>query len=439
MEGIRICRTLALAAALCSGLADADSVCYTTKAYPQVDFLQSLNTGDVAFLAQPLGRDASRSSYTMARMQGDAEGFTAGGEVDCEWDRCEGFKRLDACPKDMPEIRIAEENVPEHMKERWPDLEQAPGACAIVGDEVYFGLAFYGGEGMIGLGGVGRWNRATGELEVRHPERLRDVSINHLAFDGERLWIGTYYDSECSGEIPERRVLVYDWNKDRFEYGQGLSNPLTCGFVANGFVQTAPNVMWVASDLGLTRVDFGQMQDSSYFGDRILYGPTHWWAVETPDGPRMRKGDCRELYSELLETLPVEPVPTYMSVLEQFVGSLQRFESGFLRNDYLRRVHEERGLEQMTFAFRNVDGRIAIQACESGEIFLPKGSGWWWAGLDQRQPAGETLPGTAARNVMLGAVLPVAAEPGEKYRGLRYADRGTGDAKPAGACAGEST
>ncbi len=76
---------------------------------------------------------------------------------------------------------------------RWPvaGLEQEIGPCVEGDAAVWFGIEFYEGEGMSGVGGVGRFGTLAGRVDVRRPVPLRDSSVNVLANDGRTLWIGT--------------------------------------------------------------------------------------------------------------------------------------------------------------------------------------------------------------------------------------------------------
>ena len=92
------------------------------------------------------------------------------------------------------------------------------GPTAIVGEQLWFGLKFYDGEGMSGVGGLGVLDPASGQLKVRYPPAMADWSVASLAAEDSVLWIGlaSYGEGNTSAgglaryEIASGRLVRYD-------------------------------------------------------------------------------------------------------------------------------------------------------------------------------------------------------------------------------------
>jgi hypothetical protein len=97
-------------------------------------------------------------------------------------------------------------------------LHATVGPTAIVGEQLWFGLTFYDGEGMSGVGGLGSLDPASGRLDVRYPPGMASWSVASLAAEDSVLWIGlaSYGEGSVTGggiaryDIASRRLVRYD-------------------------------------------------------------------------------------------------------------------------------------------------------------------------------------------------------------------------------------
>lgn len=97
-------------------------------------------------------------------------------------------------------------------------LHATVGPSAIVGEQLWFGLKFYDGEGMSGVGGFGVLDPASGRLQVRYPPAMADWSVASLAVEDSVLWLGlaSYGEGSTSGggvaryDIRNGRLSRYD-------------------------------------------------------------------------------------------------------------------------------------------------------------------------------------------------------------------------------------
>lgn len=168
-------------------------------------------------------------------------------------------------------------------------IDQGYGACMLLGGKVWFGISYYDGEGITGIGGVGRYDTKTRKMELRRPEVLRGSSVSRLFHDGKYLWLGTAGNYECTGTPPTLGLVRYDW-KTRKALTFLDENDGPCGLLVNEFLQLGDD-LWVATDLGLSRWNRKTAKWQNYLPE--------------PDAnPPMREMSCPDLYRQLAETLP---------------------------------------------------------------------------------------------------------------------------------------
>lgn len=194
-------------------------------------------------------------------------------------------------------------------------IEQQVYAWTRYGEFIWFGIGFYGGEGVSGVGGIGRYHPKTQQMEIRRPQALRDVSTSHLAHDGETLWLGTagYYEGP---DGYGHGLVQYDWSADRLTTFEGTDEG-PCGFMVNDLL-LEQNYLWVATDLGLSRWD----------------RKSRTWAHYVPDPERslpMRTVTCPELYASLLKVLPRSYQPSFDTIpYSELFQSIKHFRPRFL-------------------------------------------------------------------------------------------------------------
>jgi hypothetical protein len=127
-----------------------------------------------------------------------------------------------ACSENVPAINLTkQEYIDLHPDPDYPDhspdtIEQGPTSCTRVGSLVYFGIAFYGGEGSGGVGGIGKLDLHTGKVEVRWPQQLLTTSVHKLLVIDKSIWITTEDNSEGTTG-PGIGIARYDWAQDRLD------------------------------------------------------------------------------------------------------------------------------------------------------------------------------------------------------------------------------
>jgi hypothetical protein len=293
----------------------AGSVCYDEAFYPSVVRLDQTPAGLRAMLGGKAGDQALPPKRLPALKYDEVRGWTLEGPFECkEPDGCD--RRSTRPGASVPAIALSK---PEAVALR-PELKEAEeiaqeiGAWTEHGGTIWFGVSFYEGEGTNGVGGIGRHDPKTGVTTLRRPKVIRDSSIDHIAHDGQWLWLATTGLHECTGRPPTHGLARYDWSADRLETFEGRDDG-PCGFVVHDLA-LGPKYLWVATDLGLSRWDRR--------GQR--------WEHFVPDvatNPPMRAMTCEALYTSLLRTLPRVTVDIG-SYYSQLFKPLKRFRPHFL-------------------------------------------------------------------------------------------------------------
>ncbi len=318
----------ALLAFLPAGAASGAETCYDESTFPAVFHLERRGTWLRAYLGPTSRRtdlwlDPSRVPVPV-RSYDPSHGWSV--SEDAPIPRRGGD--APPCAGLLPAVELTVEQAillrphiahipPEHL-----ELHPSIGACHQVDGVIWFGISFYEGEGSDGMGGVGRYDLATKQLEVSRPQELRDASVGHLVHDGEALWIATHGRYECVGHPPVSGLLRYDWNKSVADRQD------VCGFVYHGMVLLDGD-LWVASDLGLARGIPGR------FGLRTWQN-----FVATADRKEgVREISCAGLYESLLVSLPTTATEGY-SPWSLLFQNLAKFRPEFLA-DYVRQQQKK--------------------------------------------------------------------------------------------------
>ncbi|MHB0972424.1 MAG: hypothetical protein ACYC7A_20170 [Thermoanaerobaculia bacterium] len=144
-------------------------------------------------------------------------------------------------------------------------VEETPDSCFEADGLVWFGLAFYEGEGADGVGGLGRYRPSDGSIEVRRPRWLRDKSVDHIAYDGRFLWITAIQRYEGSGI--RHGLAHYDWERDLLEPLAGTGDgPCAIGI---GDMILHRGELWVAGGVAVSRLNLTTGVWTHFRPDRI--------------------------------------------------------------------------------------------------------------------------------------------------------------------------
>lgn len=129
-------------------------------------------------------------------------------------------------------------------------LEAEIGAFDVRNGEIWFGLSFYDGEGISGVGGWGRFDPRDGRYRIRWGEPAPNLSVSALLHDGEALWLGLVGRHEWS--LRAAGLVRLD-----------LSDSSTQRFALPGVVDLlcpADGALWVGSRDGLFRLHGGTLE-----------------------------------------------------------------------------------------------------------------------------------------------------------------------------------
>lgn len=276
--------------------------CYSEGVLPLVYELRATDAGGL--VAQLGGKWAgSRSTIPTIRYT-DEKGWTEGDPIEKPQ-----APLAEACPPIFRQFNIAESSDSE-----WKSTTSV--VCAASGRYVFGGASFYDGEGISGTGAIARYDTETGILDVRHPRFLRDLSIDHIAAEGQVLWFGTTQHFECVGDPFARGLVRYDWDTAEIEtYEESDDGPL--GFVVHGLVLT-PARIWVATDIGISMLD------------RASGTWRHWIPDGKPGAIRIREITPAKAFRMLFASIDRERLMND-SYSNQLVEGLARFRPRLLR------------------------------------------------------------------------------------------------------------
>jgi hypothetical protein len=310
--------------------------CDVLDNYPTVFQIREAN-GALEFLLSGENFDRDKFAAPAMRLTGVSDdykfSFEYVGDKNCREGECGDM--ASACQVKIPKIELSGQNAKQlRMLSYMPDeVEQNIKACVTDGDDTYFGISFYDGEGTTGVGGIGRFDSQTGEVEIRRPPVLRAVSVDNIAFDGRFLWIGTSHDYECSDPPPAIGLLLYDWEQNMF-YREGKPIRGVCGFRIFD-IHVDDGLVWVATELGVTQMVRLSDVPAADLND-TYYGSRHFAPV-TGNPPLMGQASCNELSMTLLDKLHGVGSPTDFDQYYELFKNLARFRPHILK-EYVDRI-----------------------------------------------------------------------------------------------------
>lgn len=252
------------------------------------EILRENQAGELELLLREWG-----GSYDLATLTETADGWVFS-EADSHSYRPrveEQESALHACGEGVPHEPLAQEEairLRPHLRVGH-SAEETIEACDRRNGYVSFGLGFYEGEGADGVGGIGRFDPATGDLEVRRPAWLRDKSTRHMIDDGRHIWFTAlqyYEDGERSWGL--HRYRWADRTLDRL----GGTPWSPCGSTVRDLFLTDDRLV-VATDFGLSILDLNRQQ----------------WNHLALRGRTLAPEECNTQLSRLLEAMAAGKCP----------------------------------------------------------------------------------------------------------------------------------
>ena len=299
----------------------AASSCYTEDNYPNIAQIRDGKQG-LEFIAVGLNNNKNSKTLPIITLTKDTSWDTRTWKLNKEG-ICKTYKCLNKskCNINIPSIKLSIDEALNFRSFRYVpgSINQTISACTQNGDDVYFGISFYSGEGTSGVGGIGRYNIKTKDVEIRRLPIISGSSVTNIAFDGKVLWISTAHHYECSGTPPADGLILYNWDKKIIQDFEDINNGL-CGFVIHDIHITSESV-WIASDLGLSQAYRTKKSDGfDWEGGWRHYIP------QVNKKEVMKKVRCKDLYSRLLKKLPHDDNPTGPSSYNQLFENMARFK-----------------------------------------------------------------------------------------------------------------
>lgn len=129
-------------------------------------------------------------------------------------------------------------------------LEAEIGAFDVRDGQLWFGVSFYDGEGISGVGGWGRFDPRENRYEMHWGSPVADASVTAMVHDGEALWFGLARRREWTIQGAGLAVLT-------------LSDGTTRRFDVPGVVDVlcpVDGVLWVGTREGLFRLHDGTVE-----------------------------------------------------------------------------------------------------------------------------------------------------------------------------------
>jgi hypothetical protein len=87
-------------------------------------------------------------------------------------------------------VRARPDMVDNGFDEKNTTLDERPGPYQIVGSRIWFGKAFYDGEGTTGVGGLGYFETNTSQYSFLPVHGLADWSASAILVEEDAAWIG---------------------------------------------------------------------------------------------------------------------------------------------------------------------------------------------------------------------------------------------------------
>lgn len=339
----------------------APDVCYDLSYYPAVGRLKATATGFTAFLTgkYPGGQIAFHrtegwkvlvhpNEAVLSPHERDMAPFMAP-PMDCSWE--------------IP-VRFTLKEFQKFFPFKPAGLTSEACGCVEEGDFVWFGICHYDGEGFGGIGGVGRYNKRTRRVEIRKPRALIPWSVAPILREGNNLWVGTLGVHECLGHPPGIGLVRYDWKTGETEVFSG-DRPGPIGFLILDLLLDGHD-LWVATDLGLSRLDLRTLQWRHFVPD---FSSSAGIVEKSPE----------DVYKYLFQTFPREEA-YYRIRFQQFVSLLAEHKRPFFEA-YLRE-------RPSVLSDCNIISSIAISMFQDMPFLIPHvlPCSWWilyWALYDR--------------------------------------------------------
>jgi len=133
-------------------------------------------------------------------------------------------------------------------------IAEGIGPFQLVGDKGWFGMSFYDGEGMSGVGGLGHFDISTKQFEVHYYPEIADWSASAIFVEDRYIWLGLLRRPEGA---------PFPGGLARFDRQQGTFRIIEIPAIVNKILRVG-EVLYLATSEGiyfirgekLTQLDF---------------------------------------------------------------------------------------------------------------------------------------------------------------------------------------
>ena len=123
---------------------------------------------------------------------------------------------------------------PEKVSNGWTQehaiFNETLGPHQLIGQDLWFGLTFYDGEGRTGVGGFGFFDPRTRQFEIRYPSEIADWSVSSFLVEDDAIWLGL----EARGEGHPYSGGLIRWDRATQEIVRWAEAPRALAIVREG-------------------------------------------------------------------------------------------------------------------------------------------------------------------------------------------------------------
>lgn len=123
------------------------------------------------------------------------------------------------------------------------------GPYQLIGQDLWFGITFYDGEGHTGIGGFGMFNSTTRQFELRYPQEMAEWSVSALLVEDDAVWMAL--EERTEGQA--RPGGLVRWDRATHEIQRWPGVPRSLGIARKG------ERLYMATDEGAAIFENGEV------------------------------------------------------------------------------------------------------------------------------------------------------------------------------------